>query len=157
MPGIYDWFLNSLKVDQSPATNQLPTPIPSQNLTGLPVPFQNMNSESASTNPFTKLANLFTNANANPTVTQDTGTNPTAPNDPLKTFMLQNYMSGFSGNGNKPATSPVAPVTPVRVGNQTSPNFNPVPSTPVTGTSSALSPRAQMLMKMLMEQPQGGY
>lgn len=160
MAGIYDWILNSLKVDQSPATNHLPTPIPSQNITGLPVPFQTMPSESASYNPFMKLSNFFTNANVNPTIPQDAGTNPTAPNDPLKTAsggfntagmgaMLMKMMNGTNdGNTSKP---PVMPTMPINVGNARQPNFSPMGSTP--NSPNANSTRSAMLMKMLQQMP----
>jgi len=160
MAGIYDWILNSLKVDQSPATNQLPTPIPSQNITGLPVPFQAMPSESASYNPFMKLSNMFTNMNANPTITQDVGTNPTAPNDPLKTAggaggmanmgsMLLKMMNG--GNNATGTTKPtLPPVMPLNVGNPRQANYAPMSPLSMPNASST---RSAMLKKMLEQMP----
>lgn len=96
MAGIYDWILNALKTDQSPATNQLPPPIPSAKLTGLPVPFQSMPSESAAFNPFEKTPS-FTGVMSNPTIPQDAGNN--IPNDPLRTIMIRRYMNGVANNG----------------------------------------------------------
>lgn len=160
MAGLYDWLLNSLRADQSPLTNQLPTPIPSQNLTGLPVPFQNMPSESASYSPFMKLPNYFTNANVNPVITQDTGTNPTAPNDPLKTYkqyagLATNILGGANGLLGKSANSEKndnqLPILPVNAGNAVTPNFRP--TAPLFSGSNTNTSRSAMLMKMLQEMP----
>ena len=138
MAGIYDWILNSLKVDQSPATNQLPMPIPSQNLTGLPVPFQEMPSESASGNSFNKLTGFMTNPGVNPMIPQDTGTNPTAPNDPLKTYMIQNFKSGMVPTG-------INSFMPASAG-----------ADGMTPPSADGGMRKQMIMQMLMGNLGGG-
>jgi len=166
MAGIYDWILNSLKVDQSPLTNQLPTPIPAQNITGLPVPFQQMPSESASYNPFMKLNNMFTNLNVNPMIPQDAGTNPTAPNDPLKTAststapnmanissMLAKMMgsNGMGSSANSSSKTPVIPPQATRVGNPTTPNFTGM--SPLNVSAPSGSTRSAMLMKMLQQMP----
>lgn len=103
MPGIYDWILNSLKSDMSPLANQLPTPLPAANITGLPVPYQNMPSESATFNPFVKPKEKTA---ANPVITQDVGTNPSAPNDPLKTYMIQQFTHGKTQNSMNPINKP---------------------------------------------------
>ena len=153
MAGIYDWVLNSLKSDQSPLTNQLPTPIPTPNLTGLPVPYQEMPSESAFNNSLLKMGNMLVTDKNNPQIPQDTGTTPTTPNDPLKTYMLQQYMSKLtSGMMNKAKTAlPVIPTQPVNAGNPTQPNFTPTSPTSFLPNGQSPNMRAQMLMKMLMQ------
>ena len=157
MAGIYDWILNGLKTSQSPATNHLPTPIPAQNITGLPVPFQEMPSESSSFNPFTKLNEMFTTNSSNPTIPQDAGTNPMSPNDPLKTFVLQQFMSKAGGGSNQDSgqAKPVgiSPATMMNYGNPTRPNFDPIPPSNVApNAASPTSLRKQLIARMMAQQ-----
>ena len=105
MPGVYDWLLNALKSDQSPATNQLPAPIQSSKLTGLPVPFQAMPSESAAYNPLEKPMASLTGNYLDSNVVQDAGNRP--PNDPLRVFMIRKYFYN-QGNGALKNSMPMA-------------------------------------------------
>jgi len=154
MAGIYDWILNGLKTSQSPATNHLPTPIPSQNLTGLPVPFQTMPSESAANMPFLKLADYMTNQNANSTIPQDVGTTPNKPNDPLKTFILQRFMSSANGNQNKGAstvdTSP-KPVMSLNVGVPQQIDYSAMPSLSSSYSGQGMNARKLAIANMMRE------
>lgn len=48
MAGLYDWILNSLNTEQSPATNQLPKPLANQNTSSNTNPAANVGTMSAS-------------------------------------------------------------------------------------------------------------
>jgi len=98
MNGLYDWILNSLKVDESPAAFQLPAPTPAQANGGqaLPTPFANQ-------------------ANG-----QQSGM-PGAMNT-LRQTMIQKYLQNLTSTPQQ--TAPTIPTAPTFVGNTPRQNQN---------------------------------